>query len=216
MFSIVICSCLNNLERKNYLLKVYSSLRKVFPDVEVLIAFDKTGDEIEGAKCYTHNHGMGHSFNWGIENASNEFIFQMEDDWNIIYDKNNINEETFRDKVFKRIEVIKEYGGIFRFTNLNPLWWNGTFKEMNQNDYKFLEANRCEKKDYYSGYNRYLYCNHPQLKHKDFHKKIGYYTEDCPPATVEIDMCEKFYNSTEPMFLEPFNVFGHIGVIQSR
>lgn len=215
MISIVISSCLNKEERKEYLLKVVCGLRIVFRDSEIIVCFDKYGEsKIDGADvCYTHNNGLGHSWNWGIKNSSNDFVLQMEDDW-ILKEKYF---GIFTDIVNNGIEVIKRFGGIFRLENMEKDWWTPGNTKKNIGNNCFFELNKPKKVNWGNDYLMYYYANHPQLKSKNIHKdKIGLFLENSPPHEVESDMCKKFFDSGEKVFFIKENTFFHIGDIRSR
>jgi hypothetical protein len=207
VITIVIASCLNHPIRKDCLLRTVSSLKETFPEAEFLIGFDKFGEEIEGCKCHIHERGLGHSWNWGIQEATNDFILQTEDDWDILVDKNEL-----RRNVEEQIKVIDKYSGIFRLDNMNHSWWeSGCTPRVNEN-FLFLELNRpVEVLDFEKTLQFYYYCNHPHLKKKNLHEKVGYFVEDQPPHVVEFDMCDKYLKSGERVFFQPFNSFAHIG-----
>jgi len=220
MISIAICSCLNKPEREEYLKRAIDSIRGVFEDdVEILIGFDKYGKEIDGATCYTHERGMGHSWNWAIQNASNEHILQIEDDWTIEVGGGNMptmpDKESFFYYLNNRISVLDEFGGIFRFTNTDDQFWSPGKTEHVLNDFKFTESNR--PNEFKIGtWDMYFYTNQPHMKKKGLHNDVGWYVENEPAHVVEIDMCRKFYNSGKRSFLNPFFTLVHIGHVQSR
>jgi glycosyltransferase involved in cell wall biosynthesis len=217
-FSIIYCSCLIKKHREEYLRKSIKSIRNVFPDKEILIAFDKEGTEIDGTICYTHNKGMGHSFNWGIKESSNDFILQLEDDWDLLYDpKNNPDDKSFIDQFCHHLNVIEKHGGIYRLVNMDNGWWESGSIELFEYGMHFKELNRpLTGTDPDRSLQGYFYANHPHFKKKDFHDKIGYYLEESPPDRVEIDMCKKYLNSEERVFFSPFNTFYHIGYESAR
>ncbi len=220
--SIIICSCLNKPERKDYLLLCYSKLRSIFKENEIIICFDKMGTEIEGAKCYTHNKGMGHSFNWGIQNAKSDYILQIEDDW--VLNKEDIkNSKIFKDvsdngiiDFFKRSnEIIKKYDGMFR---MEPLliedWWKWGWGKINEND-DFLSLNRPNEYKY-NCLSMYYYTNRPHLKRRNLHEEIGWYKENVPPPEVEEDMTLTYWKSGKKVFFPDFRIFSHVGSVSSR
>ena len=221
MISICIASCLNYPERNKYLEKVIKSCKTCFSsyELEFLIGFDKYGTEIDGTKCYTHNKGLGHSWNWCIQNASYDLILQIEDDWKVEIGNGNIgnidSKEDFMNHVNNRIDIINEYGGIYKFTNIDDKFWSNGKTEREFNGYKFKELNKPDKYKP-NTWDMYLYSNQPHLKNKNLHDKVGYFKENVCPAKVEIDMCEQFFKSNERVFLSPFFTFVHIGVVQSR
>ena len=62
--------------------EMQSKAGEVFLDVEMLVGFDQHGCQLDDSIISkTHNRGMGYSWNWGIQNATREFVIQMEDDW---------------------------------------------------------------------------------------------------------------------------------------
>ena len=220
MLSIVVCSCLNKPEREDYLKRNLDKIYEVFQNsgipFEILIGFDKYGKDIDGARCLTHDKGMGHSWNWGIKNAQYDYILQTEDDWAIKTDQDRVPDiETFLYLLKKRMQVIDKYNGIFRFTYTDDEFWSSGKKQMNDFDYDFLELNKPKEYKNFT-WDMYYYTNHPHLKKKNLHEKVGYYLENEPPHMVEIDMCEKYFNSGERTFVSPFFTIVHIGSVQSR
>jgi hypothetical protein len=218
MISVAIASCLNKPERKEYLQRQIEILRSVFEDknIEILIGFDKYGCEIDGAKCYTHEKGLGHSWNWCLENASFENVLQSEDDWVIELNQERLgSKEKFIEYVENRIKVLDKFGGIFRFTNTDDQFWSPGKTKHILDEYEFLEANRPSSFKM-NTWEMFYYSNQPHMKHKDLHKKVGLYKENAPAHEVEIDMCEKFFNSGERSFLNGFFALVHIGHEQSR
>ena len=220
MISVVIASCLNHPEREEYLKRQIDNLHGIFgDDIEILVGFDKHGKEIDGAKCYTHEKGMGHSWNWGLENASFDHVLQTEDDW--VIEIGGPNEEMLPDKdtffeiLNNRMKVLDENGGIFRFTYTDDEFWTPGKTELELDGFKFLQANRPDTFRPWT-WDMYLYTNQPHMKKKDLHEKVGYYIENVPPHMVEIDMCKKYYESGESTFMNPFFTLVHIGVQQSR
>jgi len=220
MISVVICSCLNKPEREEYLKRCVDNLRSILGDeIEILIGFDKHGKDIDGAKCYTHDKGMGHSFNWGIQNASFDDILQIEDDWIIEIGGNNMERVPDKEAFFyhfeNRLKVLNERGGIFKFTNIDDSQWSPGKTDHILQGYEFKELNRSNVFRYGS-WEMYIYSNQPHMKKKDFHDKVGYFLENAPPDKVEVDMCKKVFDSGEPVFLCPFFTLIHVGMVQSR
>jgi len=215
--SIAIASCLNNPERKEYLLRTIESLKTFLGDVEILVAFDKYGIDIKDIKCYTHNRGLGHSFNWGIMNASNPYILQMEDDWII---NEQINKEEIIYDLNKQIEVINKNGGIFKL-DFPPLVkenkWDSGYKDLKELDYVFFELKKSSSEiKWFLDYNSYFYSNHPHLKKKSIVESVGLFSENVPPPEVEIYMCKKYHESKERIFFIKKDIFIHIGEVRSR
>jgi len=207
MITIVVASCISIPERLDYLNRCLTPLKKQLPDAEILIGFDKHGVDVEGATCYTHDHGMGHSWNWGIKQAKNNVIFQMEDDW---FEHTNAIQE----RIDIGIDLIKDGDAFFRFTNMLHDWYKpGSIKvgDTSIKDRALYELNKCKFEDRCDGYNRYFYANHPHLKMKDFHDKVGYYLEDVIAPEVEIDMCAKVLKSNMRGFYLTENSMQHIG-----
>ena len=218
MISIAIASCLNKPERKEYLLRQIDKINEVFDgkNVEILIGFDKFGCEIDGAKCYTHEKGMGHSWNWCIKNSSFDYILQTEDDWVIELNQERLgSKEIFLEYLQNRMKVLDKFGGIFRFTNTDDQFWSSGKTKLVLDEFEFKEANR---PDSYrtNTWDMFLYTNQPHLKKKSLHEKVGYYKENVLVPEVEIDMCEKYFNSGEKSFMNSFFTMIHIGVEQAR
>lgn len=221
MLSIAIASCLNSEERKEYLDRCIKNISELFKNknIEILIGFDKYGKEIDGAKCYTHNNGMGHSWNWAIEEAKNDFILQIEDDWIVEIAQGNMEnmptEESFFNHLNNRIDILREFGGIYRFTSVDNEHWSSGKTIRKKNDYEYIELNR-PKKFNENTWDMYYYSNQPHLKTKSFIKNVGKYIENSPPHIVEIDMCKKYYNSGQRVFMSNFFTLVHIGVKSAR
>ena len=215
--SVVISSCLNRPEREGYLQRCIENIKETMGDVEILIGFDRYGKEIDGAKCYTHEMGLGHSWNWGIQNASNEFILQMEDDWTIVFKKGHV--ESLREDIIEKIPILKKFDGIYRFGNLcsdNAPWYNG-YLTLNIDGREIYELKRMDSYKH-NDFSMYYYSNQPHFKKKDIHSKIGYYKENEPPHAVESHMCENYYMSSKKVFFSPSDSFDfvHIGQARSR
>jgi len=52
---------------------------------------------------------MGYSWNWGIKNASYDFVLQSEDDWDFIFGQENLKDkDRFIENLKVQIEIIKE------------------------------------------------------------------------------------------------------------
>jgi len=214
--SVVIASCLNKPEREEYLHKSIESIRKYFGnDIEILIGFDKYGKEIENTKCYIHDKGIGHSWNWGIKESKNEIILQTEDDWIIKEDINN--DESFIKSIINRSKIVKMEQCIYEL--FYGKWRESLgYKKKEIDGYKFYEAIRPDKYpiDPWTNRNIYFYTNHPQIKLKKTHEEIGWYKENCSPPEVEVDMCEKYFYSKKSLFFSKENIFFHIGKEKSR
>lgn len=210
--SIVMSSCLNKEIRKEYLTRSIKSIREnLGNDIEILIGFDKFGDTIDGCKCYTHEKGLGHSFNWGISNAKNDFVLQTEDDWIIGVDK-----DIFVNDLKNKIKILNEFGGFFKFTNLDDKEYRAGKKQLEYNKYEFLEWNKTNRFMFGTN-NMYRYSNQPHIKKRNFHDDIKhYYVENKPPNVVELDMCYKFQISNNRVFSYPSSIFLHIGDESSR
>ena len=220
MVSVIICSCLNKPERLEYLDRCVKNIKYIFDNnVEILIAFDKHGMEIEDTVCYTHNKGMGHSWNWGIQNAKNDYILQIEDDWVIeiggANQENLPTKESFFHHLENRIKVLEKNDGFFKFTHLGDDIYKTGKTELDMDGYKFLEWKKSEK-FMLNTWEIYRYSNQPHLKKKSFHDDIGYYLENEPPHKVEVDMCYKLHLSDKRVYSCPFFTFVHIGRESSR
>jgi len=162
---------------------------------------------------------MGHSWNWCIENATNDIILQTEDDWVIEIGGRNMERVPDKNSFFyhlnNRIKVIEEYGGMFKFTNIDDKFWTSGKTVRSLNGYNFKELNK-PKTFMLNTWDMFIYSNQPHLKKKDFHKKVGFYLENVSVPEVEIDMCKKVYNSNERVFLNSFFTLVHIGFASSR
>jgi glycosyltransferase involved in cell wall biosynthesis len=212
-FSVVIASCLNKPERENYLIKTVEAIRKAFPKVEILIAFDKKGKTIPGCRCYTHNKGLGHSFNWGMKNASNDLILQMEDDW--------IVREELVNNIQTWLKIVSTQGGHLRLTHPIPREWIPGKTEKKIDDTVYYELNKPRIPEHWkyidvNNWNIYYYCNHPHVKNRKIHDRIGYYAEGVSVPEVEIDMCIKYLKGNEPTFLSTNWEVTHIGNVSSQ
>lgn len=219
MISVSICSCLENPERIKYLEKCVSSIRDNIPNVEILIGFDKKGIEIDGAVCYTHNRGMGHSWNWAMKKASYDYVLQIEDDWRIEIGGGNKEyiptRDSFLEKLKNRIKVLDKYDGIFRFTCVDDQFWKCGKTKIELDKYNFLELNR-PSSYVFNSWEMFYYSNQPHLKGKHLHDHVGYYIEDSPPHAVESHMCQKYWESEYKIFMEQFFTLVHIGVVSAR
>lgn len=224
MISIIMASCLNSPEREEYLEITLDSLRKsllkAFPDAEIIIAFGTYGKEVDGCRCYTHcDHGLGHSYNWGIKNAKYEWILQLEDDWR--YRLNDpgpecISPEVLRAYILNYMDVLRLHGGVFHLNDRDcshHTWYKaGDRAMMLENGFIYRELNRpITEPNWRHDLNMYYYNNGPQLKHRSLHDLVGWYDEDTKPPYVEENMCKTYYDSGQRVFFNNVWMFGHIG-----
>lgn len=226
MISVCIASCLIHYEREVYLDKCVTSIRKEFPDAEILIAFDKVGKGVPGCKSYVHQKGLGHSWNWGMQEAKNDIILQTEDDW--------VTEADFLGHGYG--ELAAKAGRAQFMSTQDPLlitrldnvtnadmvkWYYPGWKEIGKyNDYQprtMVEMNKCRIEEVTNGFNQYFYCNRPQFKNRKVHEAIGWYPEDVTVPNVEIVMGRRFiaYPGTRVVAYN-HNSFVHVGNVQVR
>jgi len=221
MISVVIASCLNKPERFDYLTRTVESIVENIPFAEILIGFDKNiCIQMDGIVSHCHNEGLGHSWNWGLENSSYDYVLQIEDDWTISFSENCKDKESLEYHIKKRISILERFGGIYKFDfppNIKGNKWSPGFKTICFNHYDFFEQMKEESiKNWWTNPLIYFYTNRPHLKNKKIHKKIGLYEENVPPPNVEVPFCEKYLESKERVFYSDFDVFKHIGEVQSR
>jgi hypothetical protein len=215
--SVVIASCLVKKIRENYLERTIACLRHELPGAEILVAFDKVGkDHLDGCQCYTHNCGLGGSFNWGLTHATHDIVLQMEDDW--------LLETGIAPQLYTWIRLVRQHSGIFSLMARDPaIWRPGTIQQAYE-DRPYLILNKPRVPDHWPvptewNWNIYFYSNHPHLKQRRLHLDpdlLGPYIENQPPDRVEINMCHRYLNSIQPVFTVSKNVVRHIGDMTSR
>lgn len=222
--TIAIASCLIKPEREQYLHKAIKTIRAEFPDAEFLIAFDKKGTDIPGCKTYTHDKGLGHSWNWCLQNASNTLVLQTEDDWSTEAAYLGVAPGELRAKAVVAQHMIDQDALVItRLDNVaNPdmiKWYypGWVVRETNLVGRDILELNKCLPHDIGRGFNQYFYCNRPQFKHKDFHKTVGWYPEGVTVPTVEVVMGRQVIETPGTRVVAyNHNSFVHDGAVQVR
>lgn len=221
MISVVISSCLNKPERFDYLKRTVESIVENIPFAEILIGFDKNVCiEIDGIISHCHNKGLGHSWNWGIKEASYDYVLQMEDDWEIVFSEKCKNKKELCYHIEKRIDILENLGGIYKFDFPPPIRrniWHAGFTKVNNFNYLFFEQKRSLKiSDWWKDPQIYLYTNRPHLKNKKVYKEMGEYEENVLPPVVEVFACKKFFEARGKAFFSDFDLFKHIGDVKSR
>ena len=194
-FSIVITSCLVKYTRMLYLKKNIYILRQHFPNIEIIVVFDKKGcDKLWGVdKIINHNNGLGYSLNIGSDVASNDVILFTEDDFIINRKIKNISEEFINKAISMTDNAIVRlyYDMINRNYSFNI-------------DETFIKVNKL------IGTNFEYFSNNPHIRNKKFSIDVGKFPENAPPPVVELSMVEKFSKSKYDVYLYP-NLFEHIG-----
>ena len=224
--SVCIASCLIHKDREVYLDRCISSIKRDFPNAEYLIAFDKKGKDIPGCKTYTHEKGLGHSWNWAITEAKNNLILQTEDDW--------VTEADFLGHGFGELAAKAELA--MKMTEEDPLlitrldnvtnadmvkWYYPGWKEIGKYNFyqerTMVEMNKCRISEIGTGFNQYFYCNRPQFKDVRFHQLIGWYPEGITVPNVEISMGRHILMTPRTRVVAyNHNSFVHIGDTQVR
>jgi glycosyltransferase involved in cell wall biosynthesis len=180
--SVVIASCFLVPERLKYLtltvarlkeklLKFYNDDRNCF---EIIVCVDKSEDDIrhlEVDKVYYHKKGLGHSFNMGIELASNELILQIEDDWLVNH---------------------REWDLDMIYNVLQKSSTNAIFKVYPEPSSKIYKCDS-ENKVIYNGTMHPVYSNWPHFKLKSAF--TGKYVENRAPPLVEVNMVEQYHRN---------------------
>lgn len=253
MLSIAIAGCLRIPERIAYLRSTMTALLYHFPDADYLIGLDNTSDdmgkEVEKeypmARVKTHTQGLGHSWNWGIQQAKNDVVLQMEEDWLCTHCWNKDKDNDLTQKIEYGIRKINEGANIvLKLDNgmgigappkspYQPGWTE--YEKCPLTGKQVYELNKPKPKDWYKGWNPYFYSNHPHLKHKRFHAIVGWFSEKqqilaelrpyytasaainhVVPRT-EFDMCRKVILHPETRMLFYNNTsFVHSGVVSVR
>jgi hypothetical protein len=193
--SIIISSFLKVNERLDILKRVIINLRNYFPKSEIIVLFDKFGvNSLEGVdKCITHNKGLGYTFNYGCDIASNEFILQTEDDWIIkpYITKEQVNyllESSYNLLKNNKMECIRIDAAMFSEIGKSIGYPLG-YQEYIFNDIKYYIYNLPSDKDMENNkWLKYYFCNHPHFKLKKIMNKFKY-IEDVPPNKVEHNAC---------------------------
>lgn len=227
--SIVIAACAKTPERVVYLKRNIASLRKHWPDAEILVGFDKFFPEnpspvdLDVNHVYCHKSGLGRSFNWGIETATHEVILQMEEDWmcNWCQDGKPESHKVIKISKYAANRVLQDPSTFVRLDNMRHDWYKpgsislGTEESTDRELFQLNKIN--DLRHWQNGYNPYFYSNHPHIKHRSFHRQVGDFTENVSVPKVELDMCRKvlFNHNSKCLFFEG-NCFGHIGDMSVR
>jgi hypothetical protein len=224
--SVCIASCLIHPSREEYLNKCISSIKKDFPNAEFLVAFDKVGKEIPGCKTYVHQKGLGHSWNWGMQEAKHSLILQTEDDWVteaefLGHGYGELAAKVMRAKTMSSQDPLL----ITRLDNVTNAdmakWYYPGWREvMKVNDYQertFVEMNKCSLPDIFRGFNQYFYTNRPHFKMRKFHELVGWYPEEVSVPRVELDY-GRHVIATQGTRVVAYNhnSFVHVGSVQVR
>lgn len=228
MLSILIAGCLKDPARVKYMDQTIASLRADFPEADYLIGLDNTNDSVAAAtadrypfaRVKSHTQGLGHSWNWGLQEARHDMILQTEEDW-MTEGAWSGRPSDLKEKVKTAMDVCgQDPGTFFRFDNMiQP-----------HNDGRILSAGLCPNTgkplytlakpplaDWYKGFNMYFYSNRPQIKSKRFHDLVGLYPERVTVPNVEVLMCKAvlFAQNTKVIFWD-HNTFIHIGDVSVR
>ena len=226
MLSIVIAACAKTPERVVYLKRNIASLKKHWPDAEILVAFDKffpEKDDLGVDRTYHHTKGLGHSFNWGIKTAKHDVILQMEEDWMCNWCQEGKPEphKVIRVSEYAAKKVLEDPTTFVRLDNMSHDWYKPGHESLGVEEMTGRELFQLKKvgllQRWQDGYNAYFYSNHPQIKHKNFHRYVGFFAENVSVPKVELDMCRKvlFSSVTKALYFEG-NCFGHIGDMSVR
>lgn len=254
MLSIAIAGCLRKQERVTYLRTTMAALLNHFPNEDYLIGLDNTPEEIGEqvrkeypmARVKVHTLGPGHSWNWGIQESYNNIVLQLEEDWQCSYCWGKAGDNDLNQKVdygYKKcledpLTVLKLDNGMGigapPKSPYRPGWKE--YEKCPLTGKQVYELNKPDPKLWYEGWNPYFYSNHPQLKHKDFHKIVGWYSErpqilaslapygytgqkadlKVVPQT-EFEMCKKvIMHPGVRMLFYAGNAFVHSGTISVR
>lgn len=226
MFSIVVAACAKTPERVVYLKRNIASLRKHWPDAEILVAFDKffpEKDDLGVDRSYHHTKGLGHSFNWGIKAAKHDVILQMEEDWmcNWCYEGKPEPHKVIKISQYAVEKVMKDPSTFVRLDNMRHDWYKpgsvnlGVEPSTSREIFQLNKVN--DLRHWQNGYNPYFYSNHPHIKHRSFHEQVGDFAERVTVPKVELDMCKKvlFNPNSRCLFFEG-NCFGHVGDVSVR
>lgn len=164
----------------------------------------------------TTNQGIGHNTNKGIRRASGDFILQLQDDWVMHKCCDYIEQSiaalnTHHDVVMIRYTETEGYD--FQTPrNFEDFFAHIQCSKATKGPNKQLKVFSKEQSD--PDMNRVIYSDHPHLKRKLCHEKIGYYAEGIKMELTELDMSTKFLNSvsTEAALLIGYEkLFTHIG-----
>lgn len=220
--SVVISSCLLIDGKFTCLLKVLDNITYFLPASEIIIGFDKKGpneyqenilEKYNKLFYFTHNKGLGHTFNYGNQIANYEIILQIEDDW--IIDNKYINESgEFTNLLYRGFLILNKYktccvrldGGMFDEiggSNGYPLGWK-TYKY--NDEFHYYEFNLpTERQMELNFWLHYAFCNHPHLKFKTITLSHNY-PENVNPSILENSYSVKWILNEYNIFYVPINL----------
>ena len=219
--TVIIGSCLINCGKFDCLLASINNIRTFLPNSEIVIGFDKVGpndlqmkdiDQYKQLSYFTHNKGLGHTFNHGNQTAKKNIILQTEDDW-IIKNKYLSSASDFKKMIFNAFQVINKHnnscvrldGGMFDEiggTDGYPLGWNKHILTENCNYYSYVLPSGKQMDDDF--WLHYAFCNHPHLKLKKITINNPY-PEQVSPAIVENNYAVEWILNKFDIFYVPIN-----------
>lgn len=219
--SVVIASCLINQGKFSCLINSINSIRTFSQNSEIIIGFDKTGPNdlqlkelsvYDNLSHFTHNRGLGYTFNHGNKLAKNDIILQTEDDW-IIRNRYLTTPNEFKTLLFKATQVLNKHdnscvrldGGMFDEiggSNGYPLGWNKHRLTETCKYYSYVLPTRTQMEE--NIWLHYAFCNHPHLKLKKITVNNPY-PENVSPAIVENDYSVNWILNKYNVFYVPIN-----------
>ena len=217
--SVVISSCMVDINRKYCLFRTVKNILFYLPNSEIIICFDKKGlnidefieNKITNIKLINHDRGLGHSFNYGSQVSKNNIILQIEDDW-IIQNKNILNKTDFKNLLFKCLLVLKEDkqscvrldGAMFDEIGGSNSYQNG-YTALTNDKFNYYKYNLPTKQQMDNNFwLHYAFCNHPHLKLKENVIKNPY-PELCNPGELENKYSTEWILKRNNVYFVPIN-----------
>ncbi len=218
--TVVIASCLIHPEKFNCLLESIESIRVFLPKSEIIVGFDNTGpndthtnalNKYDKLFYFTHKRGLGHTFNYGNQIATNNIILQTEDDW-IIQNKYMKVEEDFKTLIFQAFQVLMKDnkscvrldGGMFDEVGGSEsyqLGWDGHVLN-DKHYYSFVLPSKKQMEE--NVWLHYAFCNHPHLKLKTTTTENPY-PEYVSPGELENSYSVEWISKKFNIYYVPIN-----------
>lgn len=219
--TIIVSSCLSNQGKFSCLINSINNIRTFLQNSEIIIGFDKIGpndlqmkelNAYYNLSYFTHNNGLGYTFNHGNRLAKNDIILQTEDDW-VIQNRYLTTSNEFKTLLFKATQVLNKHnnscvrldGGMFDEIGGSsgyPLGWNEHTLTETCKYYSYILPSRKQMEE--NIWLHYAFSNHPHLKFKKITINNPY-PENVSPAIVENDYSVKWILNKYDIFYVPIN-----------
>lgn len=151
------------------------------------------------------NGGIGVNTNRGLRQARGKYILQLQDDWLLT------RRTEYLEHGIKALEAFDDIG-LIRYT-LEPRYDFSERRPLDDFTVKLLDTEQSTRQ-----LATYLYSDHPHLKRRDFHERLGYYLEGENMVKAELDMCQRFNQTPDfhaAMIDTEGELFAHIGEEES-